>query len=148
MALSVITEINIIDLIECLILILTLLFLIFEIKELKKSNQAQAYQGVLQNYINSIHENEEVLYKNYFKNLEVNDKNINLFSSLLNTFEMLYVQKKQKIIPDDVWDVWENYFKEFLKSDDIYKEMWKELEDKKIFHDGLIEIINNKVYFK
>lgn len=150
MGFSVITEINIINLIECGILIITLIILAYEIKELKKSNQAQAYQGILQNYINSIHNNDEALYKYYFakKSVKIEDRKINLFSALINTFEMLYVQKKQKIITDDVWNVWENYFIEFLKSDDTYKEMWNELEGKKIFHEGLIKIINTKVHLK
>lgn len=128
-----------------LVLFLTLVVLIWQTSELKKSTQIQAYQSVLANYIGCITEQGEPLYKNYFKNLGVDDKDINLFAALLNTFEMLYVQKDQKIISDDVWIPWKNYFIELIKGSESYKKMWKALKGQKIYHQGLIEIINKEV---
>ena len=127
------------------VLILTLVALISQTNELKKSTQVQAYQNILANYIGCINELGEPLYKNYFQNLGVSYKDINLFAALLNTFEMLYVQNNQKIITDDVWIPWKNYFIELIKGSESYKKMWKALKERKIYHQGLIEIINKEV---
>lgn len=131
--------------ITLVVLFLTLVVFIWQTRELKKSTQIQAYQSVLANYIGCITEQGEPLYKNYFKNLRVDDKDINLFAALLNTFEMLYVQKDQKIISDDVWIPWKNYFTELINGSENYKKMWEALKERKIYHQGLIEIINKEV---
>ena len=63
----------------------------------------------------------------------------------MNTFEMLYVQKKQKIIANDVWDPWKKYFIEVLKEKEGYEDIWKTLKNKNLFHEGLIEIIDKEL---
>ena len=63
----------------------------------------------------------------------------------MNTFEMLYIQKDQKIITNEVWDPWKKYFIEVLKKKEGYENIWETLKRKKLFHEGLIKIIDKEL---
>lgn len=133
----------IINICTLIILAITLAVLTWEINELKKSTRVQAYQNVLSNYLACISRDSvgEPLYQIYFKDdTSVNDKDLFLFSALMNTFEMLYVQKDQ--IGNDVWDPWKKYFIELLKNKEGYKDIWEVLKSKNLYHKGLTEIVN------
>ena len=137
----------IINICTLIILAITLVFLTWEIKELKKSTRVQAYQNVLSNYLACISRDSvgEPLYQIYFKDdTSVNDKDLFLFSALMNTFEMLYVQKDQKIL-NEVWDPWKQYFIELFKKKKEYREIWEVLKGKNLYHKGLTKIINEEL---
>lgn len=132
--------------INMIILTFGLGFTAWQVRELKKSTHIQAYQNVLRNYIDCCNFAQfEPLYKKYFDKMNIDDKSILLFSALMNTFEMLCVQKTQKIIGDDVWNPWKNYFIELLKLDVNYQSMWNVLKDKNIYHKDIVELINKEL---
>lgn len=144
----------IINIVTLFILAITLAVLTWETRELRKSTQelrkstqVQAYQSVLSNYLACISRDRggEPLYQIYFEGKGVKDDNLFLFSALMNTFEMLYVQKDQNIIPDDVWDPWKEYFFELLKKKKEYREIWDVLKFKNIYHKGLTKFINEEL---
>ena len=135
---------NWLQLLPSIVLIFTLIALIWQVHELKKSTRLQAHQSVLNSYMNCINECGEPLYKIYFPDEDEN--NLKLLAALLNTFEMLYVQKDRKLIDKDVWDPWEQYFIKVLRENEKYRGMWEgTLREKGIYHNGLVKIIDNGI---
>jgi hypothetical protein len=144
---EILSEIFTLNRVTLIILFITLVVLIWETKELKKSTGVQAYQSVLSNYIACISRDRggEPLYHIYLEGKSVKDDDLFLFSALMNTFEMLYIQKNKKIIQTEVWDPWKEYFIELLKRKNEYRVIWEVLKDKNLYHKGLTKIINEEL---
>lgn len=140
---------ELLELVTVLGLIVTLVVLIYQTIELKKSTKNQAYQNVLSNYINCITEKGEPLYEEIFKEElkyeKINKEDILSFGILMNTFEMLYIQKIQKIIDDDIWDPWRHYFIKTIIIKHKYKYMWGILSRSGLYHKGLVKIVEEEV---
>lgn len=145
--LSEILTLEILSLGTLIVLFLTVVILALQTRALKKGTKVQAYQNVLSNYITCISRDEggEPLYRIYFEDRRVKDDDLYLFSALINTFEMLYVQKKQGIISKKEWDPWKEYFIELLKRKNEYRDMWEVLKCKNLYHKGLTKIINEEL---
>jgi hypothetical protein len=111
--------------------------------ELKKSTQIQAYQNVMTNYLGCINQMGEPLSIIHFrKEIDsgyLSEKDIISFAALMNTFEMLYIQKDEGTISVNVWDIWKNYFTQLIKTNDNYKKIFNGLKSVKpsIFHEGV-----------
>lgn len=134
----------IVDTGSLMVLIITLFILIWQINELKKSTRIQAYQNVLSNYIASVVKKGEPSYDVYFKDESVVTRDdFILFSTLMNTFEMLDIQHDQKIVPKEVWETWKTYFIFIIKNK--YRHIWELLKNEKYFHEDLTKLINDEL---
>ncbi len=98
----------------------------------------------MSNYIASVVKKGEPSYDVYFKDESVVTRDdFILFSTLMNTFEMLDIQHDQKIVPKEVWETWKTYFIFIIKNK--YRHIWELLKNEKYFHEDLTKLINDEL---
>lgn len=133
--------------IELVILLATLLVIFREIRIVAKSTRSQAYLAITSqvmslNQFQATHPELYNLLKIEPAEEIQRDQRMWMFYAIMNLYENIYLQWKEGLVPNEVWEGWKNAMKLDFKLVGT-KKLWKKYKGS--FSKRFVEIIDREV---